>query len=200
MMKQYLHANSNGNLVSAQPVALEDKARLWQKGIVQSGAKMVLSTLIWGAWVAGANGASAQTLTPDRPALPAMSLTEDGAMSIWRNPANLGFDPDPSVGLVYGTPLDSGDGPATAPNSLAFAANGGPLGFGFAYQSKFTHPEWWTISSGLAIPFSDTIQLGAHTATMPAKTFRQLMSHPLTDRGLEGFMRDWAEVEKAGNA
>ena len=44
------------------------------------------------------------------------------------------------------------------------------------------------------------IQLGAHTATMPAKTFRQLMKHPLTDRGLEGFMKDWAEVEKAGNA
>ena len=44
------------------------------------------------------------------------------------------------------------------------------------------------------------IQLGAHTATMPAKTFRQLMSHPLTDKGLEGFMRDWAEVEAAGNA
>jgi transaldolase len=44
------------------------------------------------------------------------------------------------------------------------------------------------------------IQLGAHTATMPAKTFRQLMSHPLTDKGLEGFMRDWAEVEKAGKA
>ena len=38
------------------------------------------------------------------------------------------------------------------------------------------------------------------TATMPAKTFRQLMTHPLTDKGLEGFMRDWAEVEKAGNA
>lgn len=44
------------------------------------------------------------------------------------------------------------------------------------------------------------ITLGAHTATMPAKTFRQLMKHPLTDRGLEGFMRDWEEVEKAGNA
>jgi transaldolase len=27
-----------------------------------------------------------------------------------------------------------------------------------------------------------------------------LMTHPLTDRGLEGFMRDWAEVEAAGNA
>ena len=34
------------------------------------------------------------------------------------------------------------------------------------------------------------MQLGAHTATMPAKIFRQLMKHPLTDRGLEGFMRD----------
>ena len=39
------------------------------------------------------------------------------------------------------------------------------------------------------------MQLGAHTATMPAKIFRQLMKHPLTDKGLEGFMRDWAEVK-----
>jgi len=44
------------------------------------------------------------------------------------------------------------------------------------------------------------MQLGAHTATMPAKVFRQLMSHPLTDRGLEGLMRDWAEVEAQGKA
>ena len=44
------------------------------------------------------------------------------------------------------------------------------------------------------------MQLGVHTATMPAKIFRQLMKHPLTDKGLEGFMRDWAEVEAAGKA
>ena len=44
------------------------------------------------------------------------------------------------------------------------------------------------------------IQLGAHTATMPAKIFRQLMKHPLTDKGIDGFMRDWAEVEAAGKA
>ena len=44
------------------------------------------------------------------------------------------------------------------------------------------------------------MQLGAHTATMPAKIFRQLIKHPLTDKGLEGFMRDWAEVEAAGKA
>ncbi|MAR93659.1 MAG: fructose-6-phosphate aldolase [Candidatus Poseidoniaceae archaeon] len=44
------------------------------------------------------------------------------------------------------------------------------------------------------------IQLGAHTATMPAKIFRQLMKHPLTDKGIDGFMKDWADVEAAGNA
>lgn len=44
------------------------------------------------------------------------------------------------------------------------------------------------------------MQLGAHTVTMPTKIFRQLMTHPLTDRGLEGFLKDWAEVEAAGNA
>ena len=39
-------------------------------------------------------------------------------------------------------------------------------------------------------------------AHLPAELyiFRQLMSHPLTDKGLEGFMRDWAAVEAAGNA
>ncbi|MEL0312799.1 MAG: hypothetical protein VXA43_05360 [Candidatus Poseidoniales archaeon] len=46
----------------------------------------------------------------------------------------------------------------------------------------------------------DTVPQTPSTATIPAKTFRQFMSHPLTDRGLEGFLRDWAGVEKAGNA
>ena len=44
------------------------------------------------------------------------------------------------------------------------------------------------------------LQLGAHTATMPAKIFRLLMKHPLTDKGIDGFMKDWADVEAAGNA
>lgn len=46
----------------------------------------------------------------------------------------------------------------------------------------------------------ECLQLGAHTATMPAKIFRQLMKHPLTDSGIEKFLSDWAEVENAGNA
>ena len=44
------------------------------------------------------------------------------------------------------------------------------------------------------------IQLGAHTATMPTKIFRQLIKHPLTDKGIDGFMKDWADVEAAGMA
>ena len=40
------------------------------------------------------------------------------------------------------------------------------------------------------------MQLGAHTVTMPTKTFRQLMSHPLTDKGLDGFMKDLALEQK----
>lgn len=44
------------------------------------------------------------------------------------------------------------------------------------------------------------MQMGVHTVTMPAKIFHQLMSHPLTDKGIDGFMKDWAEVEAAGNA
>jgi len=44
------------------------------------------------------------------------------------------------------------------------------------------------------------MQLGAHTVTMPTKIFKQLITHPLTDKGLDGFMKDWAEVEAAGNA
>ena len=46
----------------------------------------------------------------------------------------------------------------------------------------------------------ECLQLGAHTATMPTKIFRQLMKHPLTDSGIERFLSDWAEVENAGNA
>ena len=44
------------------------------------------------------------------------------------------------------------------------------------------------------------MQMGVHTATMPTKIFKMLIKHPLTDKGIDGFMADWAEVEKAGNA
>jgi len=35
---------------------------------------------------------------------------------------------------------------------------------------------------------------GAHIGTMPFKIVDQLFNHPLTDRGLEQFMKDWGKV------
>lgn len=34
--------------------------------------------------------------------------------------------------------------------------------------------------------------LGADVATIPPKVFKALLSHPLTDRGLDAFVKDWA--------
>ena len=32
---------------------------------------------------------------------------------------------------------------------------------------------------------------GAHVATIPTKVFDQMIKHPLTDKGIEGFLNDW---------
>jgi len=37
----------------------------------------------------------------------------------------------------------------------------------------------------------DAARMGAHVATMPLSVLRQLMRHPLTDLGLERFLKDW---------
>lgn len=39
---------------------------------------------------------------------------------------------------------------------------------------------------------------GADVATIPYKVFKQMVSHPLTDKGLDGFMKDWAKRSQAG--
>jgi transaldolase len=38
--------------------------------------------------------------------------------------------------------------------------------------------------------------MGAHVATMPYKVLEQLLQHPLTDIGLERFLKDWEKVPK----
>jgi len=37
----------------------------------------------------------------------------------------------------------------------------------------------------------EAARLGAHVATLPPKVLRDLASHPLTDKGLAGFLKDW---------
>jgi transaldolase len=40
----------------------------------------------------------------------------------------------------------------------------------------------------------ESAKLGAHVATMPPSTLRQLFNHPLTDKGLKAFLDDWAKT------
>jgi transaldolase len=37
---------------------------------------------------------------------------------------------------------------------------------------------------------------GAHVATMPFKVLDLMFKHPLTDRGLEQFLKDWEKAKK----
>jgi transaldolase len=36
---------------------------------------------------------------------------------------------------------------------------------------------------------------GAHVATIPAKVLDQMFNHPLTDKGLAAFLKDWEKVK-----
>jgi len=40
----------------------------------------------------------------------------------------------------------------------------------------------------------DSAKLGAHVATIPPKVIRDLIHHPLTDKGLATFMEDWKKT------
>lgn len=39
----------------------------------------------------------------------------------------------------------------------------------------------------------DAALMGAHVITAPSKVIKQLINHPLTDKGLETFLKDWKE-------
>ena len=41
----------------------------------------------------------------------------------------------------------------------------------------------------------DAAKAGSHVATMPFKVFDQLIKHPLTDKGLAQFLKDWESVK-----
>lgn len=43
----------------------------------------------------------------------------------------------------------------------------------------------------------DAAMIGAHIATIPLKIIEQLVKHPLTDKGIESFLKDWEKVKKA---
>lgn len=42
----------------------------------------------------------------------------------------------------------------------------------------------------------EAAKMGCHIATLPAKVFEQLFKHPLTDRGLDAFLKDWEKAHE----
>jgi transaldolase len=42
----------------------------------------------------------------------------------------------------------------------------------------------------------DAALMGAHVVTMPWGVFQQMVKHPLTDIGIDRFLKDWEKVEK----
>lgn len=42
----------------------------------------------------------------------------------------------------------------------------------------------------------EAAKMGAHIGTMPYKVFEQLFRHPLTDRGLDAFLKDWEKARE----
>jgi transaldolase len=40
----------------------------------------------------------------------------------------------------------------------------------------------------------EAAKMGSHIGTMPYKVFEQLFHHPLTDKGLAGFLKDWEKA------
>ena len=43
----------------------------------------------------------------------------------------------------------------------------------------------------------EAAKIGAHIGTVPYKVFEQLFRHPLTDKGLELFLKDWEKAREA---
>ena len=55
------------------------------------------------------------------------------------------------------------------------------------------------ISASLRNPhqITEAALMGADIATVPFAALQKAVKHPLTDRGLEGFLKDWKKVEQA---
>lgn len=53
------------------------------------------------------------------------------------------------------------------------------------------------ISASIRTPgqVTDSAKAGAHIATIPYKIFKQMLKHPLTDAGIERFLKDWESAQ-----
>lgn len=92
----------------------------------------------------------------DRPALPFHGVAvEDGAHTLYLNPALLNFDRDPVYAAYYGTEdVTTGEG-----SGVSFLTTGSGLGAGVRYHEGDI--GWWTLSSGASLRLADAVSLGS---------------------------------------
>jgi protease-4 len=102
--------------------------------------------------------AFAQDAPVERPLLPFRSVAgEDGAHTLFTNPALLGFDTDP----VYAAFLDTTDLTGGGVDALTLATTGSGLGAGIGYRELPGFGSWWTLTSGLSLPLTSTLAVGS---------------------------------------
>ena len=66
------------------------------------------------------------------------------------------------------------------------------------YNSYYFETEVLAASIRNTAHALDAARLGSHVATMPYKVLKAMANHPLTDRGNERFLADWATVPGDG--
>jgi transaldolase len=79
-----------------------------------------------------------------------------------------------------------------AENGLGFLAGIMTIYRAYGYKTE-------VLAASLRSPIHvvEAAKMGAHIGTMPFKIFEQLFQHPLTDKGLASFLKDWAGAKDA---
>ncbi len=94
----------------------------------------------------------------ERPSLPFHSVAgEDGAHTMFSNPALLNFDQDPVYAVYYGT----SDVATGGNNALTLATGGSGLGAAIGYRDVAPGEAWWTLSSALSVRLAQAFSIGS---------------------------------------
>lgn len=101
---------------------------------------------------------SALADSAERPPLPFHSTAgEDGAHTLYTNPALMNFDRDSMSGAYYDASSITG-----GLNSLAVATSGAGVGAGLGYrQFGEDHDGWWSFTSGVSLRVSKGLAVGS---------------------------------------
>lgn len=65
------------------------------------------------------------------------------------------------------------------------------------YRAYNFHTQVLAASLRHPLHVVEAAKMGAHIGTMPYKVFEQLFRHPLTDRGLDAFLKDWEKARES---